>query len=312
MEALTTEHIVAVLPAHQRAAIEPHLPAEIEAYWWHDPAEMVALAPLAQIGWFDLHEKPPALAAIAAASDLRWLCTTYAGVDWMPLGDLARRGVVLSGGSGLTANQVAEYAVMGMLALAKDLPAIVRAQDREEWMTEPQGERDLAGSRALLLGHGAIGQAIGRMLAGFDVACEPVGSRDTGWRDRLGSFDWIVMTLPETPQTAGMMGAAEIAALGPQAVVVNCGRAATLDQEALQQALAERRIAGAVLDITDPEPLPPGHPLWSLPNVLITMHLAGTPTAASRARAAQRFLENLALWRAGQPLVAQVDLQRGY
>ncbi|WP_305096533.1 D-2-hydroxyacid dehydrogenase [Croceibacterium aestuarii] len=310
MEALSAT--VAVLPALHRPTLEGRLPEWLEVRWWHDPDEMVALAPQAEIGWFDLHEKPPVLRSIELATGLRWLMTAYAGVDWLPLADFERRGVVLSCGSGLTASQVAEYAVLGILAAAKGFPEIVRAQDRGEWLPEPAGERDLAGSRALLLGYGAIGQAVGRMLEGFGVAIEPVRSSDTGWRDRLSAFDWLVMSLPGTDKTRGMVGADEIAALKSSAVVVNCGRADTLDQEALVTALRERRIGGAVLDVTAPEPLPPGHPLWSLDNAIVTMHLSGIPTAASQARAAERFLRNCALFREGQPLEAQVDLARGY
>ena len=292
--------------------LEGGLPDWLDVRWWSTPDEMVALAPAAEIAWFDLHEKPPALEAIELAQDLRWLCSSYAGVDWMPLADLARRGVVLTCGSGLTSIQVAEYAVLGMLAAAKGFPAIVRAQDRGEWLPEPAGERDLAGSRALLLGYGAIGQSLGRMLEGFGVEIEPVRSGDNGWRDRIGEFDWVIMALPGTAQTRGMFGAIEIAGLKSDAVLVNCGRADTLDQAALVAALRDRRIAGAVLDVTDPEPLPPDHELWSLGNAIVTMHLSGVPTAASRARAAERFLRNCDLFRAHKPLEAQVDLAKGY
>jgi phosphoglycerate dehydrogenase-like enzyme len=252
------------------------------------------------------------LEAIRRATGMRWLMTAYAGVDWLPLAEFERRGVVLSCGSGLTASQVAEYAVMGMLAQAKGLRQIARAQDRGEWLGDPPGTRDLAASRALLLGKGAIGQAIGRVLDGFGVECEYASRGDLSWRERLGSFDWIVMALPGTAETRGIVGAPEIAAMKPDAVVVNCGRADTLDQPALVAALQDGRLGGAVLDVTDPEPLPPGHPLWRLENAIVTMHLSGIPTAVSRARATERFLRNCALFREGRPLEAQVDLARGY
>src|SRR5690349_25086828 len=122
---------------------------------------MVELAPAAEIGWFDMHFKPPVLRSIELASGLKWLNTSYAGVDWMPLAEFARRGVTLTCGTGLTTGQVAEFALLGMLAVAKDYPAVVRAQDRHEWLGAAPGVRDLAGSRALVLGYGAIGQAIG-------------------------------------------------------------------------------------------------------------------------------------------------------
>lgn len=309
MEALT----VAVLPASVRAQIEPRLPEWTEPRWWETPAELVALSRTAEIGWFDLHEKPPVLAAVEAARGMRWLNTSYAGVDWLPLADLERRGVALTCGTGLTTAQVAEFAVLSMLAVAKDYPAVVRAQDRHEWLAAAPGIRDLAGSRALILGHGAIGQAIGRALEALGVEVFAVSrSRPRGWRHRLAEFDWIVLAVPGTPDTAGMIGAPEIAAMKSDAVLVNFARADCVDQAALAEALRERRIAAAVLDLTDPEPLPPDDELWSLPNAHVTMHLSGTPTPASQARAAERFLRNCERFRAGEPLEAQVDLARGY
>src|SRR6478735_7470139 len=159
---------VAVLPGAVRSALEGRLPDWLEARWWDSPEALVRFASEAEIGWFDLHTKPPALAAVEAARGLRWLNTSYAGVDCLPLADLAHRDVALTCGTGLTTQQVAEFAVLGMLAVAKDYPAVVRAQDRGEWLAVPPGIRDLAGSSALVLGNGAIGQAIGRALEGFD------------------------------------------------------------------------------------------------------------------------------------------------
>lgn len=304
---------VAVLPVSVRPLLGGRLPEWLEARWWDTPEALVALAAEAEIGWFDRHEKAAPLAAIAAARRLRWLNSSYTGVDWMPLAELDQRGVALTCGSGLTTQQVAEFAVMTMLAVAKDYPAVVRAQDRREWLSAPPGTRDLAGSRALILGHGAIGQAIGRALEAFGVEVVAVSSqRQRGWRSHLGGFDWIVLAVPGTPQTRGMIGAAELAAMNSQAVLVNFARADCVDQEALIDALRERRIAAAILDLTDPEPLPPEHPLWSLDNAHITMHLSGVPTPASQARAAERFLRNCERFHAGDPLEAQVDLARGY
>lgn len=309
MAALTT----AVLPARIRAQLEPLLPEWVDVRWWGSADDMLALAPAAEIGWFDLHEKAAPLAAIEAAAGLRWLNTAYAGVDWVPLADLERRGVALTCGTGLTTGQVAEFAILTMLAVAKDYRAVVRAQDRHEWLAAAPGVRDLAGSRALILGFGLIGRAIGRALEAFGVEAEGVGSRGSqDWRERLGAFDWIVLALPGTPETRGIIGPAELASMKGEAVLVNFARADCVDQPALVEALRERRIAAAVLDLTDPEPLPPDHPLWSLDNAHITMHLSGIPTPASLARAAERFARNCERFRSGEPLVAQVDLAKGY
>ena len=305
--------MIAVLPAYVRPLLGERLPDWLEVRWWSSPEDLVALASAAEIGWFDMHEKQAPLAAIEAAAGLRWLNTSYTGVDWMPLDELHRRGVALTCGSGLTTNQVAEFALLSMLAVAKDYPAVVRAQDRHEWLDGAPGTRDLAGSRALILGHGAIGQAIERALEALGVeVCAVSSHRPRNWRSQIGTFDWIVLAVPGTPETRGMIGAGEIdhhrLGLHPREL----RRADCVDQAALTTALRERRIGAAILDLTDPEPLPPGHPLWSLPNAHITMHLSGIPTAASQARAAERFVRNCERFRAGEPLEAQVDLTRGY
>jgi phosphoglycerate dehydrogenase-like enzyme len=304
---------IAVLPGRMCALVEPLLPEWIEAHWWNSPEELVALAPKAEIGWFDLHHKPPVLASVAAAKGLRWLNTAYAGVNWLPLADLERRGVALTCGRGLTATAVAEFAMMTMLTVAKDFPAVVRAQDRREFLDQAPGTRELAGSKALILGQGAIGQAIGRMLQGFGVGTEIVRrSTGLGWKDRLGTFDWIILALPGTAETRGLIGPAELAAMKHDGVLINFARADIVDEPALISALRDKRIAAAVLDVTDPEPLPPDHPLWSLDNAHITMHLSGIPTPASLQRAAERFARNCERFRNGEALEAQVDLRLGY
>ncbi len=315
MEALTR----AVLPGWAQGDLQDRLPDWLDVAWWEDEAQLLELAPEAQIGWFDMHVKPPALAAIAVADRLEWLSSAYAGVDWMPLRELHRRGVRLTCGSGLAAGQVAEFAVMGMLAYARGYRDIVRAQDRKQWLAMPPRMGTLADTKALILGYGAIGQAIAAMLAPFGVDCTPVRSsaRDGAlgpddWRARLDTFDWIVLSLPHTPASAGMLGADEFAAMKDSAVLVNFGRAEVVQQDALVTALQDQVIGGAILDLTEPEPLPPEHPLWDIDSAHITMHLSGIPNAASRRRAADRFLRNCALFRAGEPLEAQVDLVRGY
>ena len=129
--------------------------------------------------------------------------------------------------------------------------------------------------------------------------------RPQGWRSHIAEFDWIVLALPGTPQTRGIIGAPELAAMKAEAVLVNFARADCVDQPALVEALAERRIAAAVLDLTDPEPLPPDHPFWSHPRVSVTPHAAGMG-AGRYDRAADAFLENLERWRRGESLLDHV------
>ena len=137
-----------------------------------------------------------------------------------------------------------------------------------------------------------------------------VGPRD--WADRLGEFDWVIVAAPATSETAHLIGATELSAMKPSAFLVNIARGSLVDQHALVDALNHRQIAGAHLDVTDPEPLPADHPLWSAPNALITMHLSGRAQTRMFQRAAALFLDNLARYRAGKPLINEVDLDLGY
>ncbi|HZF46000.1 MAG TPA: D-2-hydroxyacid dehydrogenase [Sphingomonadaceae bacterium] len=318
METVTTKTI-AVLPGLARPMLESRLPEWIEPRWWHSVEELHALAPEAEIGWFDMHYKPPLLEAVALAKGLKWLNSVYAGLDFLSMDEMRARGVQLTNGTGLTDIQVSEFVVLGMLAIAKNYAAIVRAQDRHEWLSAAPGIRDLAGSRALILGYGAIGRKIGEKLAGFGVDVVPVRRHAAQgaltpdqWRARIGEFDWIILTVPGTPETEGMIGPAEIAAMKPEAVLVNFARANVVDQAALTDALKHRRIFAAMLDVTDPEPLPPDHALWDLDNAHITMHLSGIPTPQSMLRGAIRFVENCERYRKGEPLEPRFDPVLGY
>jgi phosphoglycerate dehydrogenase-like enzyme len=207
-----------------------------------------------------------------------------------------------------------------MLAHAKNYREVFRAQDRHEWLKGMPGVAELHGSAALILGYGGIGQEVERRLAAFGVEVTKVrrtpGPGTLGpdqWRARLGEFDWIVIAVPATAETEHLIGTAELAAMKPSAVLVNVARGSVIDQDALVAALDARRIGGALLDVTTPEPLPAGHPLWSLDNAQVTMHLSGRgPMDRMFARAAERFLANLDRWHAGEPVAPQVDLALGY
>lgn len=302
-----------------RPMLEGRLPDWVEPRWFDTNAQMLELAPEAEIGWFDTYSIPDMGEAVRRASRLKWLYSSYAGVEQMPLDVMRERGVCYTNGAGINAIAIAEYVVMGMLTMAKGYHEIVRAQDRQEWLPDSPGKVELAGSRALILGYGAIGQRVDKLLAPFDVAVTKVRRKaEVGaltpdeWRQRLGEFDWIILAVPATPATEGLLGAAEFAAMKRNAVVINVARGTVIDQDALVEALQQGRIGGAFLDVTTPEPLPPGHVLWSMPNVHITMHLSGRSQDRMFERATDRFLVNLERYRSGEPLEPQVDLTLGY
>ncbi len=132
------------------------------------------------------------------------------------------------------------------------------------------------------------------------------------WRARLGAFDWVIIAVPATPDTDGLLGAAEISALKANCVVINVARGSVIDQAALTAALQAGRIGGALLDVTTPEPLPPEDPLWGLENTHITMHLSGRAQELAFQRAADRFVENLGRYGRGEQLAPVVDYALGY
>ena len=313
--------VIAVMPALLRPLLEPHLPDWVDVRWFASKAEAVALAPLAEIGWFDMYDKTDMAAAIRSASRMRWLNSIFAGVEAMPLAELRQRQIRLTNGAGINAITIAEYVLMGMLTIAKGYRDVVRAQDRREWLKDSPGKVELFGSRALVLGHGAIGKLVQGRLQAFGVEVAVVrrtpdaGSQalaPTEWRPRLGEFDWVILAVPATEETDHLIGAAELGAMKPGAVLINVARGTVVDQAALVDALRERRLGAALLDVTDPEPLPADHPLWGLDNAHITMHLSGRAQSLMFQRSAQRFLENLQRYRGGEALQYQVDLVRGY
>lgn len=310
---------IAVMAGIVRPLIEPQLPEGIDVRWFMSKEEALELAPLAEIGWFDMYDKKDMAEVISAATNLKWLNSVYAGVDGMPLDLLAERNVTVTNGAGINAITIAEYVVMGMLTVAKGYAQVVRAQERHEWLQDSPGKAELFGSKALLLGYGAIGKLIEERLKPFGVDVTVV-RRTAGpntltpdqWHERLGEFDWVILAIPATPETDSMIGAAELAAMKPTATLVNIARGSVVDQDALVDALKHKVIGAAFLDVTTPEPLPADHPLWDLDNAHVTMHLSGRAQDKMFIRAAQRFLENLERYKKGEPLEPTVNLELGY
>lgn len=295
------------------------LPADVAAAWYENRETAQAALEDADVFWYDQRTSGPPEELFEAGRRLRWVHNQNVGVDRMPLATFHRRRIRFTNGAGLYAVPIAEYVVMAMLAVAKDLRTLLRAQEREEWLAAPPADGELAQTRALVIGYGQIGKAIGDRLRGFQVECVGVRSRPAppwvvgpdGWRHRLAEFDWIIITAPLTPATRGMIGASELAAMKPGAWLINVARGAIVDRDALVSALTSGRLGGAYLDVTDPEPLAPGDALWHLPNAIVTPH---SSFASHRflARAGELFLNNLSRYRSGKPLRNLVNLRAGY
>lgn len=309
-----------LLPAMARPLVEARLPDGYDVHWFASQEEGVALAPGATIGWLDMLPNTQMRPVVEAAGNIKWLFTLFAGLDMMPIETLRARGVTVTNGIGLSTQPVADYAVMGVLALAKKLPDVIRAHDRGDWLDwPPPGHFELDGARALIIGMGAIGGAIAERLRPFGVDVTGVRRTPTPhsigpdqWRARLNEFDIVIVAAPATAETDQMLGAAEFAAMKPGAALINIARGSLVDQDALVAALARGTPGGAFLDVTDPEPLPGDHPLWRAPNCVITMHLSGRSQTRTLHRAADLFLANLEAWASGQPMRNIADLSLGY
>ena len=310
---------IAVMSGLIRPLLEPQLPADLDVRWFMSTEQALELAPLADIGWFDLNDKAEMFKIISAATNLKWLNSIYAGIDGMPLAQLKSQGTIVTNGVGINAITIAEYVVMAMLTGAKGYREVVRAQDRHEWLMDSPGKVELFGSKALLLGYGAIGKLVEERLKAFGVDVTIV-RRSAGpntltpdqWHAQLGEFDWVILAVPATPETENMIGADELAAMKSTATVINIARGSVVDQDALVTALRGKEIGAAFLDVSTPEPLPAEHPLWSLDNAHITMHLSGRAQDKMFIRSAQRFLENLKRYRNGEQFEPQVNLDLGY
>jgi D-2-hydroxyacid dehydrogenase (NADP+) len=248
------------------------------------------------------------------APNLRWLHSMSAGVDSPVFGTFLDRGVRLSNSSGASSAPIARTVMMYLLALARDLPRMMRAQSRAEWEWARWNELD--GQRVAVLGWGPIGQEVARLANEFGMhptivrraahGDEPYPTRPLSeLADVVGEVDAVVVALPLTDDTRGLISADVLRAMQSHAFFVNVGRGELVDQPALVAALTAGGIGGAGLDVTDPEPLPSDNPLWALPNVIITPHNSGSTNGTGH-RANERFLANLTAWVADESLVSEI------
>ena len=264
-------------------------------------------------------------AQLSEAKRLRWLQTAGAGVNGLLTPELRDRDVILTNASGIHAEPITEH-MFGMLLMVTRRLAEAREQQRSrQWKGYDFGANVtmLAGKTLGVLGVGAIGghsakvgQAFGMRVIGLRRTEQqhPHVDRMFGEADRLDFFreaDVVMNSLPLTERTHHTMNWDELAVMKPDAIVINTGRGGTINTEALVAALREQRLGAALLDVTDPEPLPDGHPLWTMENVYITPHYSGSHPGYNE-RAGAIFLENLRRYLAGEPLVNVVDKREGY
>ena len=251
---------------------------------------------------------------------VRWVQLPSAGVEqWIRAG-VVRDGRAWTSATGSFGLAVAEHALALMLAADKSLHSFARART---WTEGRHQVRSLAGETVLIVGAGGIGRALIGLLEPFGAEVIAVtrrgrdvpGAVRTLAAERVdevwGEARHVVIAAPATDGTRHLVGAAELAAMREDAWLVNVARGSLVDTDALVEALRAGSIAGAALDVTDPEPLPDGHPLWELPNVLITPHVA-TPPETERIAFGERVRENVRRLAAGEELEGRIDPAGGY
>jgi len=266
----------------------------------------------------------------AVASTLRWIHSPAAAVHQFLFPELINSNVILTNAREVHGPVVAEHVIAVILALAKRIPQSVRFQQKHIWGQEILW-RDRAtpaeiGDATLgLVGLGSIGRNVAKRASslGMHVICvrehseseKPGGVQEvlppSRLNDLLGRADYVVLAIPVTAATQGIIGRKQLSQMRPEAYIINVGRGPLIDDTALVEALRDGKIAGAALDVFDQEPLPTDSPLWDLENVLITPHTAGMTTKLWE-RHYKLFSENLRRFLSGQPLLAMVDKQRGY
>lgn len=277
---------------------------------------------------------------------LKWIASVSAGVEEIMATEPWRHGIVVTNGSGLHASAMGEYVVAALLQVTQRIPERLAAQREHSWPAWSSapwvalaGTR-LRGRTVLIVGYGSVGREIGRLLSAFGlrilaVKARPDARANRGYRlpgmgdpdgalperivgydglpDVLGAADFVVIAAPLTDDTRHFIDRSFLSAMRPDAWLINVGRGGHVDEDALLDALRSGRIAGAVLDVFEDEPLPAHSPFYGLANVLVTPHLAGAGgPKAFWPDAVQLLAENLRRYAAGRELLNVVDAKRGY
>lgn len=263
------------------------------------------------------------VALLADAPHLRWIQTLTAGADGVSFPDLARREIVMTNGSGIHAPNVAEHIIGLMLLFARGIPTLMRNQQRHQW-TDSVPQFELNTQTLCVVGLGDIGLALADRASKLGMSVTGVRRRDVACPDYvqevtslekmdslLTQADHIAICLPLTPRTEGIFSSVRLNALKRGVYLYNIGRGEIVDQTAMIEALRSGQIAGAGLDVTDPEPLPPDNPLWDFENVVITSHTSGR-SERRLDRFVELLIDNIERYRSDQSLRNVVDPVEGY
>lgn len=269
------------------------------------------------------HRSTPELATffstVCQSNRLSWVQTHAAGADRPVYAELRARDVVVTTGSGTAAGPVAQMAIAGLLALARRIPELAEAQRMKKWtpLLDNLAPADLSAQTALIVGVGAIGQQVARLLKALDM--RTIGVRTSLKSDRnldevvtfdllarvLPQADWIIISCPLTSVTRGLFNAAAFAALPQGAGIINVARGEIIVEAELLKAMKSGRVGGAFLDVFEYEPLDPSSPLWTQKNLIVSPHTAAH-TQGHYTAVGQLFLDNLAAFAMGLPLRNQL------
>ncbi|HTD64421.1 MAG TPA: D-2-hydroxyacid dehydrogenase [Verrucomicrobiae bacterium] len=256
------------------------------------------------------------------APRLRWLQSTSAGIGQMVKRvGLDQTDITFTTASGVHARPLADFCLMAMLMFAKNYVWMERDKKAKRW--ERYCGEELTGKTLAIVGVGRVGQEVARHGKRMDMRVTGIRRSDAPMPDvdkvfdraelqsMLRDADFLVLAAPHTPETEGIIGEAELAVMKPTAVLINIGRGALVDEDALIRALQQKRLAGAALDVFREEPPPPDSPLWDMPNVIVSPHSASTVTQEN-ARITEIFCENLRRYLNGEPLRNVLDKKKLY
>lgn len=312
-----SEYILNLLPVQpeDRAAFEQAAPDAIHVYAGRRTVTPEQLARATVIlGW-------PRPRDLAQCQSLKWFQTMWAGTEEYTAPGILPPGAVLTNSAGSNSQSVAEHMLSCLLALCRKLPQCRDNQLREQW-ADVGSMKTISGATVLVVGAGNIGSQFAlrcRALGAGTIGLKRDVSRPVEGFDRLCTMDQldvllpqadvVALSLPHSAATVGLMDRRRLSMMKQDSILLNAGRGTVLDQEALVAVLQSGLLWGAALDVTDPEPLPAGHPLWSAPNLLLTPHVAGgMRLEVTRKNCIQMALDNLGRYLSGQPLQNQIRI----
>lgn len=288
------------------------LPAGTRTFISDQPDRLFELAPQADVLLNGNFREPGLfLETFCRAPNLKWIHVLSAGIDRQLSPEIIASAVPMTNGRGVFGRPLAEWAVGAMFYFAYEIPRVLRNQRAQRW--EPFDHQELYGRTVAIIGYGDIGQLAGERARAFGMKLAPISSKHQPEEliEAIASADYIVVTAPLTPQTRGLIGEKQMAAMKPSAVVINIGRGPVIQESALIATLQQGRIRGAALDVFETEPLPAGHPFYSMENVIVSPHSADN-LPNSHELAVEFFVENFRRFAQGEPLRNVVNKHAGY